>query len=128
MVLATQRPAALPAVAVSQADLLVAHRLTAEADLEALAAARPTYAAAPLADRLPERPGEAVVVDDATEAVHIVRVRERRTPHGGTSPRASGRDGGEEERSSPERPRPCRRGRLLVPPGRGSPDPGGDET
>lgn len=92
LVAATQRPAALPPVAVSQADLLVAHRLTAAADLEALARARPTYADAPLDERLPERPGEAVVVDDATEAVHVVTVRERSTPHGGESARASLRD------------------------------------
>jgi hypothetical protein len=91
IVAATQRPAALPPVAVSQADLLVAHRLTAEADLEALARARPTYATTALADRLPECPGEAVVVDDATEAVHVVRVRSRRTAHGGASASASGR-------------------------------------
>ncbi len=89
LVAATQRPAHLPPVAVSQSDLLVAHRLTSEADLEALAAARPTYVAEPLAERLPERPGAAVVVDDATESVHAVQVRERDTPHRGASPRAS---------------------------------------
>jgi DNA helicase HerA-like ATPase len=90
LVAATQRPAALPPVAVSQADLLVAHRLTAEADVEALARARPTYATAPLADRLPARPGEAVVVDDVTEAVTVLRIRSRRTDHGGASARARG--------------------------------------
>jgi len=88
---ATQRPAALPAVAVSQADLLVAHRLTSRADLDALADARPTYVASSLDDRLPESPGEALVVDDATESVHAVRVRERKTTHGGGSARASER-------------------------------------
>jgi len=35
--------------------------------------------------------GEAVVVDDVTETVQTVRIRERGTPHGGTSPRASAR-------------------------------------
>ena len=89
LVTATQRPAALPDVAISQSDLLVAHRLTAEADLEALARARPTYATTSLDERLPETPGEAVVIDDATEAVHAVTVRERATPHGGASARAS---------------------------------------
>ncbi|MFC7044567.1 ATP-binding protein [Halobacteriaceae archaeon GCM10025711] len=90
VVLATQRPSALPAVAVSQADLLVAHRLTAQADVDALARARPTYLAGPsLAERLPDETGVAVVVDDTTERVHTVRVRERRTSHGGRSPRAS---------------------------------------
>jgi hypothetical protein len=91
LVLATQRPGALPPVAPSQADLLVAHRLTSEADLSALEAARPTYLRESLADRRPTTPGEAVVVDDATERVHDVAVRERHTPHGGASPRARDR-------------------------------------
>jgi hypothetical protein len=89
LVAATQRPAALPEVAVSQADLLVAHRLTARDDVEALARATPTYLDGRLRDRLPTVPGAAVVVDDATESVHGVRVRGRATPHGGAEPRAS---------------------------------------
>ncbi len=88
LVLATQRPSAVPGVAVSQSDVLVAHRLTAEADLEALAAARPTYLEGDLADRLPAEPGEVVIVDDATETVHAARIRRRDTPHGGDSPSA----------------------------------------
>ncbi|WP_276270526.1 ATP-binding protein [Haloarcula litorea] len=91
--LATQRPSALPDVAVSQADLLVAHRLTSERDVAALRGARPTYLDA-LDERLPTETGAALVVDDATETVHHVRVRERRTPDGGASPRAVDGDGG----------------------------------
>jgi len=89
LVAATQRPSALPAVAVSQADLVLAHRLTSRADREALEAARPTYMGASFAERSPTDPGEVTLVDDASEAVHAVRVRERDTPHGGASPRAS---------------------------------------
>lgn len=91
LVAATQRPSALPAAAVSQADLLIVHRLTSRADREALADARPAYLTGSLADRMPEATGEAVVIDDRTETVHGVRVRERETPHGGASPRASAR-------------------------------------
>lgn len=87
--LATQRPGALPDVAISQTDLLVAHRLTASADVDALVNAQPTYPAGGLEDRLPTRPGDALVVDDASESAATVRVRERETPHGGDSPRAS---------------------------------------
>jgi len=89
LVCATQRPGALPSVAVSQSDLLVCHRLTAERDVARLAEAEATYLAGDLAERLPTGTGEALVVDDATETAHTVRVRERRTPHGGESPRAS---------------------------------------
>lgn len=89
LVLATQRPSALPAVAASQADLLIAHRLTSGADIDALAAASPTYLSGTLDGRLPSSRGEALVVDDATESTHTLRVRERHTPHGGHTPRAS---------------------------------------
>jgi len=89
VVCATQRPAALPSVAVSQSDLLVSHRLTAARDVDRLAAAEATYLAGDLASRLPDGVGEALVVDDATETAHTVRIRERRTPHEGESPRAS---------------------------------------
>ena len=91
LVLATQRPTALPAVAASQADLLLAHRLTSEADIAALSAASPTYLEGRLRDRLPTGHGEALIVDDATESTHTVRVRERDTADGGRTPRASGR-------------------------------------
>lgn len=89
LVAATQRPGRLPDVAVSQADLLVAHRLTSRADLEALSAARPTYMDGTLVDRMPTEPGEVVVVDDATERVHTATVRDRHTPDYGGTPRAS---------------------------------------
>jgi len=89
LVVATQRPGVLPPVCLSQTDILVAHRLTAEDDITALESARPTYVDGTVASRLPEDVGDAVVVDDATETVHAVRVRERRTPQGGASPRAS---------------------------------------
>jgi len=87
VVLATQRPDALPGTAVSQADLLVAHRLTGRADTEALAGARGAYVDGPVDERLPGGVGEALVFDDATDRAHAVRVAERATPHGGTAPR-----------------------------------------
>ncbi|WP_129114649.1 ATP-binding protein [Halegenticoccus tardaugens] len=91
LVAATQRPSALPDVATSQADLVIVHRLTAGADVEALGTARPVYFDGSIAERLPRRVGDALVVDDATETVHAVRIRERETPHGGSSARASDR-------------------------------------
>lgn len=103
LVCATQRPTALPGVAVSQSDLVVMHRLTGRADLAAFRDTRPTYVDEGFEARMPDRPGDALVVDDATEGVHAIRVRERLTPHGGASPRVAeesdgerGEDGGEE--------------------------------
>lgn len=89
LVLATQRPTALPAVAASQADLLLAHRLTSEPDIAALSAASPTYLDGRLRDRLPTGRGEVLVVDDATESTHTLRVRARDTETGGQTPRAT---------------------------------------
>jgi hypothetical protein len=94
LVAATQRPGALPDVAVSQADLLVAHRLTAESDLSALSATRPTFLDGSFREQLPSERGCALIVDDATESTHVVRIRERETPHGGADPRASAVDVG----------------------------------
>lgn len=91
LVAATQRPAALPAVATSQADLILAHRLTAGADRQRLEQVSPSYMGGTVTDRLPEAPGEVLIIDDVTEQVHHVAIRERETPHGGTSPRAAGR-------------------------------------
>lgn len=88
VVLATQRPSAVSETAISQSDVTISHRLTAEADLEALAAVQPTYMNEPLDERLPTEPGEVVVVDDATETIHAAQVRSRDTPHGGGSPSA----------------------------------------
>lgn len=106
LLLATQRPSALPPVAISQADLLLSHRLTATADIDALAAARPTYLDGSIADRLPAGVGEAVVVDDATESAVTVRVRERRTPHGGATPRVSALRGDPQSETGLEGARP----------------------
>ncbi|MFB6184379.1 MAG: ATP-binding protein [Haloarculaceae archaeon] len=89
LVSATQRPSAVPDVGISQSDLLVAHRLTARADRDALRRARPTYVDEVPNERLPTAPGEVVIVDDATETVHTARIRRRDTAHGGASPAAS---------------------------------------
>ena len=89
LVTATQRPSALPDVAVSQSDLRVVHRLTAGPDVRALAAADPAYLDGGVTDSMPGAPGEALVIDDTAEAVRTVAIRERDTPHGGSSPRAS---------------------------------------
>jgi DNA helicase HerA-like ATPase len=89
LVTATQRPSALPDVAVSQADVRIVHRLTAGPDVRALAAAEPTYLGDDVRPRLPDSPGDALVLDDAAEVARDVTVKRRDTPHDGSSPRAS---------------------------------------
>lgn len=89
VVCATQRPAALPATPISQSGLVIAHALTSEADIERLAETRPTYLDDGFRARLPSGRGTALVVDDTDERAHTVCIRERRTEHGGETPRAS---------------------------------------
>jgi DNA helicase HerA-like ATPase len=91
LVAATQQPATISRAGITQSDLLLSHRLTAASDIEALRNVQPTYLEGSLTERLPENPGEVVVVDDTTESVHTVRIRRRVTPHGGTNPRVSER-------------------------------------
>ncbi|KDE58640.1 ATPase [Halostagnicola sp. A56] len=92
-VAATQRPSSVPAVGISQSDIVLSHRLTSRPDLEALERARPTYMNATIEERMPDAPGDVVVIDDATETTHAGRIRERETAHGGASPRASDASG-----------------------------------
>jgi len=89
IVTATQRPSALPAVAISQSDVLLSHRLTSQDDLDALVHAQPTYLDTSFEERMPTEPGDVTIVDDSTETVHAARIRLRDTPHGGDSPRVS---------------------------------------
>lgn len=89
LVCATQRPSAISEVGVSQADILISHRLTAGEDVDSLAQTQPTYMSSSLREQMPTDPGEVLIVDDSTETVHAATIRERATPHGGGSPRVS---------------------------------------
>ncbi len=89
LVLATQRPSALGKDVLSQADVIICHRLTLRDDVEALEAARPTYVKEPLPGamaRLGRDRGAAIVIDDATESYHVIKVRPRSSEHGGSEP------------------------------------------
>jgi hypothetical protein len=73
----------------SQADVIICHRLTLRDDVEALEAARPTYVKEPLPDamaRLGKDRGAAIVIDDATESYHVIKIRPRSSEHGGSEP------------------------------------------
>lgn len=89
LVVATQRPSAIPEVGISQSDILISHRLTSHDDLQALEQAQPTYMSSSLTERMPEKPGDVIILDDSTETVHAATIRQRLTPHSGDSPSAS---------------------------------------
>ena len=86
LVTATQRPSALPPLVHSQTDLTIAHRLTNGHDRNSLATAHPTH---DITTNLPTRTGDTLLIDDPTDATHTVHVRDRHTPHHGTTPRAT---------------------------------------
>ncbi|MCD1295449.1 nucleotidyltransferase [Methanocella sp. CWC-04] len=89
LVLATQRPSALGRDVLSQADMIICHRLTLRDDIEALEKARPSYVKEPVNEalsRLGAIRGAAVIVDDTTESYHVVKVRPRVSLHGGGEP------------------------------------------
>ncbi len=89
LVLATQRPSALGKEVLSQADVIICHRLTLRDDLEALESARPTYVKEPLQEamaRLGAGRGAAIVIDDTTESCHVIKIRPRASEHGGGEP------------------------------------------
>lgn len=91
LVLATQRPSALNSEVVSQSDIILCHRLTAQDDIAALESTRPTYMRDSIGEsirNMGDEKGVAFIVDDTSESTHVVRVRPRRSWHGGDEPSA----------------------------------------
>jgi hypothetical protein len=89
LVLITQRPNKIHEDAVSQADLIIAHRLTAKPDVESLSAVMQTYLLSDirkLMQMLPKNKGAALILDDNSERVFNIQVRPRQSWHAGESP------------------------------------------
>lgn len=89
LVLATQRPSSIHADVLSQSDVVICHRLTSQDDISVLESVRPTYMKDNFADsimKMGSEKGIAFVVDDNTEASHVIRLRPRLSWHGGDDP------------------------------------------
>ncbi|RLJ06945.1 MAG: hypothetical protein DRP12_03160 [Candidatus Aenigmatarchaeota archaeon] len=87
----TQRPGKLHEDALAQADLIISHRLTAEADIRALRSIMQTYMLEDIQDlmnALPRLKGAALVLDDNSERIYTLQVRPRFSWHAGGSPAA----------------------------------------
>jgi hypothetical protein len=85
----TQRPNKLHEDALAQADLIIAHRLTAQADLQALRGIMQTYMLEDIGEyinSLPRQKGTAIVLDDNSERIYTMQARPRKTWHAGGSP------------------------------------------
>ncbi len=80
LVLATQRPEKLHPDAISQCDLFISHRMTSQPDIEAVSALRPSYMHQDFDHYFQEMPrskGYALIVDDNSEKILMVKIRPR---------------------------------------------------
>jgi DNA helicase HerA-like ATPase len=89
MVLATQQPGKIHTDAMTQSDIILAHRLTAKLDTDALGALLQNYLRANLIkelDILPRVAGACLAIDDVNERMYPMRIRPRSSWHGGAAP------------------------------------------
>jgi hypothetical protein len=89
LVLATQQPGKIHTDAITQSDIIISHRLTADLDINALNEIMGAYAQESLFkmfNKLPRLKGSALVMDDLGENVYPMQVRPRITWHGGGAP------------------------------------------
>ncbi len=89
LILASQQPGKIHTDVMTQSDIIVAHRLTAKIDTDALAVLMQSYMREGLdrqLDNLPGEKGSALIIDDQNERIYPVHIRPRFTWHGGGSP------------------------------------------
>jgi hypothetical protein len=91
LILATQQPAKIHTDAITQSDLVLAHRLTAEFDLKTLDKIFLSYnskGSKGLFNAMPRTRGCAILMDDKNERLHTMQVKPRISWHGGEDPNA----------------------------------------
>ena len=91
VVLATQQPGQIHTDVMTQSDIIIAHRVTSQPDLEALNHIMQSYLLESIKkymDDLPSLKGSAIVLDDNSERIYPIRIRPRFTWHGGEAPTA----------------------------------------
>jgi uncharacterized protein len=91
LVMATQQPGALHRDAITQSDIVIAHRVTSEFDLKALNNMMQSYLLSSInkyMDDLPKVKGSAIILDDNSERIYPMRIKPKFTWHGGEAPTA----------------------------------------
>ena len=89
LILATQQPGKIHTDAMTQADIILAHRLTAKIDIDALGNLMQEYFRGKLDQMITELPkvaGACLAVDDVNERMFPMRIRPRVSWHGGGAP------------------------------------------
>ncbi len=80
LLLATQRPNKLHPDCISQCDIFISHRMTAQEDIEAVSQLRPSYLHQNFDkyyQEMPRAKGFALILDDETEKLWLVKTRPR---------------------------------------------------
>ena len=91
LILASQQPGKIHTDVMTQSDIVISHRVTANFDIKALGMLMQSYMREGLDKQLnylPRVKGAAIVFDDNNEKLYPMRVRPRFTWHGGAAPRA----------------------------------------
>ncbi len=89
LVLATQRPNKLHEDVIAQTDIVIAMRLTASQDINALRTVMQTYMLEDIQqsiNKLPKSNGAAIILDDNSERILSMQMRPRISWHAGKSP------------------------------------------
>ncbi len=91
LILATQQPGKIHDDVTTQADIVISHRITAKADVDALNSMTQSYLESTLTgylNNLPSEKGAALILDDNSERIYPMRIRPRFSWHGGAAPSA----------------------------------------
>lgn len=91
LILATQQPGEIHKDVMTQSDIVISHRLTAQPDIEALNKIMQSYLLEGIKksiDDLPNLKGSAIILDDNSERLYPMRVKPKFTWHGGEAPTA----------------------------------------
>ena len=95
LVLASQQPGRIHSDVFTQADVVIAHRITANIDVMALGNIMQSYMREGLDKQLnllPPEEGAAIIFDDINEKLYPIRVRPKYSWHGGSAPSAMPRE------------------------------------
>jgi len=91
MAMATQQPGKIHSDVMTQADIVISHRVTSKPDMEALNLIMQSYLLESITSQmnnLPKSKGSAIILDDNSERIYPMRVKARFTWHGGEAPTA----------------------------------------
>jgi len=91
LILATQQPGKIHTDVMTQADIVLSHRITAKLDVDALGLLMQSYMREGLTqqlDALPRVNGAGILFDDTNERLYPIQIRPRFTWHGGAAPEA----------------------------------------